>query len=166
MEKSDTKINSYLSFKLGDDEFALPVIFAIDILEMSMITEVTEAPFYMKGVIYFSGNVLPVIDMRLKFGMTETVYTDKTCIIVMEFTIDDQKIQICSLVDSIASIFDINLSEIQAPSNISSKYPHGFINGMIKIDDKSIMIIDMMRILTIEELYTLKERIPREMKWT
>ena len=165
MEKSDTKINSYLSFKLGDEEFAIPVIFAINILEMTMITEVPETPCYMKGVIYLGGNVLPVIDMRLKLGVPEIIYTDKTCIIVMEFTVDDQKIKVCSLVDSIVSIFDINLSEIQSPSNIRSKYPPGFINGMIKADDKSIMIIDIMRVLTIDELYALKDMTPKEVKW-
>ncbi len=166
MEKTDTIINSYLSFKLGDEEFAIPVIFALNILEMTMITEVPEAPHYMKGVIYLGGNILPVIDMRLKLGMDEVVYTDETCIIVMGITIDDKKNQVCSLVDSIVSIFDINSSKIQSSSNISSRYPPGYINGIIKADDKSIMILDMKKLFTIDELYALKDRIPKEVKWT
>ena len=104
MEKSDNIINSYLSFKLGDEEFASSADYVLNILEMTKITEVPKAPVYMKGVINLRGTVLPVIDTRLKFGMTETVFTDKTCIIVMDITIDDQKVLIGSLVDSVVSV--------------------------------------------------------------
>lgn len=95
------EINSYLSFKLGHEEFALHVDKVLNILEMTRITKVPKAPDYMKGVINLRGTVLPVIDTRLKFGMTETIYTDKTCIIVLELMLNDQRVLLGTLVDEV-----------------------------------------------------------------
>ena len=158
MEKSDNIINSYLSFKLGDEEFASSADYVLNILEMTKITEVPKAPVYMKGVINLRGTVLPVIDTRLKFGMTETVFTDKTCIIVMDITIDDQKVLIGSLVDSVVSVIEIDESEIQPPPNIGSKYRSEFITGLANKNNDFIMILDMEKVFTLDELHVLKEK--------
>ncbi len=157
MEKFDVKIDSYLSFKLGDEEFASHVDSVLNILEMAKITEVPKAPVYMKGVINLRGTVLPVIDTRLKFGLTETVFTDKTCIIVMDITIDDQKVLVGSLVDAVISVLEVNESEIQPPPNIGSKYRSEFITGMVKVDDKFIMILDMVKVFTQDDIVSLIE---------
>lgn len=159
MEKSDVKINSYLSYKLGDEEFASNADSVLNILEMTRITEVPKAPVYMKGVINFRGTVLPIIDTRLKFGMSETVYTDKTCIIVMDLTIDDQKVLIGSLVDSVVSVIEIDDSEIQPPPSIGSKYRSEFITGIAKKDNNFIMILDMVMVFTLDELIYIKDNV-------
>ena len=141
-------VNSYLSFKLGEEEFAINVNKVINILELTRITKVPKSPFYMKGVINLRGMVLPVIDTRLKIGMTETVYTDKTCIIIMELDFDEQKVCIGSLVDDVKAVLEIDLNQIEPPPSIGSKYKSSFILGMAKVDEDFIMLVDMEKIFS------------------
>lgn len=159
MDENEVKSNSYLSFRLGDEEFALHVSKVLNILEMMKITKIPKAPVYMKGVINLRGTVLPVVDTRLKFGLDETVYTDKTCIVVMELTLDDQKVFVGSLVDEVLSVLEIDSGGIQDPPSIGSKYRAEFINGMVKVNDKFIMILDMEMIFTSDELIYMKDSI-------
>lgn len=154
--ESSLSVNSYLSFKLDKEEFALHVSKVLNILEMTKITEVPKAPYYMKGVINLRGTVLPVIDTRLKFGMTETVYTEKTCIIVMELQLDNEKVFVGGLVDEVVAVIDLEESQIEPPPGIGSKYKSEFIYGMAKQEDNFIMLLDMERVFTGDEIIDLK----------
>ncbi|MFP4023222.1 MAG: chemotaxis protein CheW [Thiohalospira sp.] len=159
MEKETlTKINSYLSFKLGDEEFAAHVGKVLNILEMTKITEVPKAPEYMKGVINLRGTVLPVVDTRIKFGMTPTEYTSNTCIVVMEVELDNDMVQVGALVDSVQAVLEIDDSQIQPPPSIGSKYKSEFIYGMVKVDEKFIMLLDMEKVFSSDEIVSLKEK--------
>ena len=159
MEKEElTKINSYLSFKLGDEEFAAHVGKVLNILEMTKITEVPKAPAYMKGVINLRGTVLPVIDTRIKFGMTPTEYTNNTCIVVMEVELDHDMVQVGALVDSVQAVLEIDDSQIQPPPSIGSKYKSEFIYGMVKVDEKFIMLLDMEKVFSSDEIVSLQEK--------
>jgi purine-binding chemotaxis protein CheW len=155
-EKMD-EINSYLSFKLGDEEFASHVSKVLNILEMTRITEVPKAPSFMKGVINLRGMVLPVIDTRLKFGMTATEYTDKTCIVVMELDMDNEKVYVGALVDEVVAVLELENKQIEPPPSIGSKYRSDFIYGMAKNEDKFIMLLDMEKIFSDMELNQIKE---------
>ncbi len=156
--KTITKINSYLSFNLGDEEFAVNVSKVLNILEMLKITEVPKSPEYMKGVINLRGTVLPVIDTRIKFGMTPTEYTNNTCIVVMEIEMDNDIVQVGTLVDSVQAVLELEDSEIQPPPSIGSKYKSEFIYGMVKVDEKFIMLLDMEKVLSAEEVTMVKEK--------
>jgi len=158
MENLETDINSYLSFKLGDEEFAAHVKSVLNILEMTRITKVPKSPSYMKGVINLRGKVLPIIDSRVKFGLEEINHTDKTCIVVMEVSIEDQKTLIGSLVDEVVSVIEFDKSEILPPPSIGSKYKSEFIEGMVKVDEKFIMILDVDKVFTESDLSILKEK--------
>ena len=153
-----TDVNSYLSFKLGKEEFALHVSKVLNILEMTRITEVPKAPVYMKGVINLRGMVLPVIDTRLRFGMSETVYTDKTCIVVLELMFDNNKVYVGALVDQVVAVLEIENKQIQPPPSIGDKYKSQFISGMVNVDDKFIMILDMEKLFTGKEILELKNK--------
>jgi purine-binding chemotaxis protein CheW len=132
MKKDETmdEMNSYLSFKLGDEEFASHVSKVLNILEMTRITEVPKSPSFMKGVINLRGMVLPVIDTRLKFGMPATEYTDKTCIVVMELDLDNEKVYVGALVDEVVAVLELENKQIEPPPSIGSKYRSVFIYGM------------------------------------
>jgi purine-binding chemotaxis protein CheW len=150
-----SRINSYLSFKLGDEEFAAHVGKVLNILEMTKITEVPKAPVYMKGVINLRGTVLPVIDTRIKFGMTPTEYTTNTCIIVLDIEVDGETIQLGALVDAVQAVLEIEKGQIMPPPSIGSKYKSDFIEGVANIDEKFIMILDMDAVFSTEDVTDL-----------
>jgi len=153
-----TKIDSYLSFKLGDEEFAAHVGKVLNILEMTKITEVPKSPEYMKGVINLRGTVLPVVDTRIKFGMTPTEYTTNTCIVVMEVEMEGDTVQVGALVDAVQAVLEIDESQIQPPPSIGSKYKSEFIYGMAKEDERFIMLLDMDRVFSADEIVNVKEK--------
>lgn len=153
-----SKINSYLSFKLGDEEFAAHVGKVLNILEMTKITEVPKAPEYMKGVINLRGTVLPVIDTRIKFGMTATVYTTNTCIIVLDIEMDGETIQVGALVDAVQAVLEIDKNQIMPPPSIGSKYKSEFIEGVANVDEKFIMILNMDAVFSSDEITSLRDK--------
>lgn len=152
------QINSYLSFKLGGETFAANVGKVLNILEMTEITKVPKAPEYMKGVINLRGTVLPVVDTRIKFNMPATEYTNNTCILVMEVDVDDEHVQVGGLVDAVQAVIEIEQEDILPPPSIGSKYRSEFISGMAKIDDKFIMLLNMDRVFSSDEITNLKEK--------
>ena len=161
-----SKINSYLSFKLGEEEFAAHVGKVLNILEMTKITEVPKAPGYMKGVINLRGTVLPVIDTRIKFGMAPTEYTTNTCIIVLDIQVDGEQIQIGALVDAVQAVLEIEKGQIMPPPSIGSKYKSEFIEGVANIDDKFIMILEMDAVFSTEDVTDLKFKTEETEKTT
>jgi len=152
-----SKINSFLSFRLGNEEFAAHVSKVLNILEMTKITEVPKAPNYMKGVINLRGSVLPVVDTRLKFGMTATEYTANTCIIVLDIDVEGESINVGALVDSVQAVLEIDKKLILPPPSIGSKYKSEFIEGVANIDQKFIMILNMDAVFSTDEISTLKD---------
>ncbi len=157
-EKNLDQINSYLSFKLGEETFAANVSKVLNILEMTEITKVPRAPEYMKGVINLRGSVLPVVDTRIKFGMPATEYTSNTCILVMEVEVDGEQVQVGGLVDAVQAVLEIEKEDILPPPSIGSKYRSEFISGMAKIDDRFIMLLNMDRVFSSDEITDLRER--------
>lgn len=157
MEQEKTsKINSYLTFKLGDEEFAAHVGKVLNILEMTKITQVPKAPEYLKGVINLRGAVLPVIDARIKFGMPETEYTTNTCIIVLDVDLDGDSIHVGAIVDSVQAVLEIDNNQIMPLPTLGSRYKTEFIIGMAKIDEKFIIILNMDAVFSIDEITSLK----------
>lgn len=157
-ENQKIKINSYLSFKLGEEEFAAHASKVLNILELSKITTVPRAPEYMKGVINLRGTVLPVIDTRIKFGMSPTEYTTNTCIIVLDITVDNESIHIGALVDGVQAVLEIEQNQIMPAPSIGSRYRSEFIEGVATIDEKFVMILDMDAIFSANDLSSLLEK--------
>ena len=153
-----SKINSFLSFKLGDEEFAAHVGKVLNILEMTKITEVPRAPEYMKGVINLRGTVLPVIDTRIKFGMTPTEYTTNTCIIVLDVDMDGESIHVGALVDSVQAVLEFDAKNIMPAPSIGSRYRSEFIEGVVNVDDKFIMLLNMDAVFSGDELTKMHDK--------
>ncbi|MDP4207889.1 MAG: chemotaxis protein CheW [Bacteroidota bacterium] len=157
MKDHATKINSYLTFKLGDEIFGANVAKVLNILEMTKITKVPKAPPYMKGVINLRGAVLPLIDTRVKFDMGETVYTTNTCILVLDIEVNGDSVHVGALVDSVQEVVEIDDSQIMPPPSIGSKYKSEFIEGMVKINDDFVMLLNMDLIFSTSELSLLRD---------
>ncbi len=155
--KDATKVNSYLSFKLGEEIFGANVSKVLNILEITKITKVPKAPVYMKGVINLRGSVLPLIDTRIKFDMGETVYTPNTCILVLDIDMNGEIVHVGALVDSVHEVLEIEDTQILPPPSIGSKYKSEFIEGIAKINDDFIMLLNMDLIFSSSELSLLKD---------
>jgi purine-binding chemotaxis protein CheW len=148
--------NSYLSFKVGDELFAAHVSKVLNILEMTNITVVPRAPEYMLGVINLRGAVLPVIDSRIKFGMPVTEKTADTCIIVTEVQIENDTVRVGALVDAVQEVLEIEKDEILPPPSIGSKFKTDFIQGVMNVNEQFIMVLDMDKVFSTEEIISLK----------
>jgi purine-binding chemotaxis protein CheW len=145
----------YLTFKLADEIFALDVAKVREILELTTITKVPQTPDFMRGVINLRGSVVPVVDMRLKFGMSMTEQTVDTCIIVAEVTLDGDAIVLGALADSVQEVVEMAPGSIEPAPHIGIRLDTNFIKGMGKIDDHFVMILDIDRIFSSDELAEL-----------
>lgn len=157
-DKQMESINSYLTFKIGEEVFAANVAKVLNILELQDITHVPQAPDYMKGVINLRGVVLPVIDSKIKFGLGATQFTNNTCILVLDVNIDEESVQVGALVDAVLEVLEIEDSKIQPPPSIGAKYKTEFIEGMVNYEDRFIMILNMDMVFSTNELNILQEK--------
>lgn len=148
---------SYLSFKLDDELFAANVENIFEILEVPAITKVPRSPEYLKGVINLRGNVLPIIDSRIKFQMSPTELAQDTCIIVIEIQVEGEQVMIGAMVDSVLEVLEIFPSQIKPSPSIGSTYDPEFIEGIVQMDDNFIMLLDIGKVFSIEEISELSE---------
>ena len=149
-----TETRQYLTFKLAEEIFAVDVAKVREILEFTSITKVPQTPDFMRGVINLRGSVVPVMDMRLKFGMPVTEKTVNTCIIVVEVNHGGETIIIGALADSVQEVFELEPEQIEPAPRIGTKLNTDFILGMGKHDGQFIMILDIDRTFTSEEIAT------------
>jgi len=149
---SITETTQYLSFKLGEEIFAVDVAQVREILDVITITKVPQTPDFMQGVINLRGSVVPVMDMRLKFGMPPTERTVNTCIIVMEVIQDGETMVLGSLADSVQEVLDLEPEQIESPPRIGTRLRSSYIKGMGKQNERFIIILDIDRIFSADEL--------------
>ncbi len=154
---SITETKQYLTFQLGDEVFGLDVAHVREILEFTRVTRVPRTPDYMRGVINLRGSVVPVLDMRLKFGLSRTEHTVNTCIVVAEVFLEDESVVIGALVDSVQEVFELEPAQIEPAPRIGTRLNTEFIKGMGKRDDQFIMLLDIDRIFSSEELGAVLE---------
>jgi purine-binding chemotaxis protein CheW len=147
-----TETTQYLTFKLDEDVFALDVAKVREILEYTNVTKVPRTLDFMRGVINLRGVVVPVMDLRLKFGMTATEQTVNTCIIVTEVGLGGEMIQIGALADSVQEVSEMEPEQIEAAPHIGTKLDTGFIKGMGKRDSNFVMILDIDKVFTGDDL--------------
>ncbi|MEN6633749.1 MAG: chemotaxis protein CheW, partial [Candidatus Polarisedimenticolia bacterium] len=147
-----TETRQYLTFKLGEEIFALDVAQVREVLDFTAITRVPRTPEYMRGVINLRGSVVPVVDMRLKFGMTRTERTVNTCIEVVEVTLDGEATVLGALVDSVQEVIELEPDQIEPAPRIGTRLRTDFIKGMGKRDNEFIIILDIDKVFSVEEL--------------
>ena len=151
-----TETTQYLTFKLSDEIFALDISKVREILEFTTITKVPQTPDFMRGVINLRGSVVPVVDMRLKFGMSMTEQTVNTCIIVVEVMVNGDAIVLGALADSVQEVVEMEPDSIEPAPHIGIRLDTNFIKGMGKKDDNFIMLLDINKVFTFDELVTVQ----------
>jgi purine-binding chemotaxis protein CheW len=151
-----TETRQYLTFRLGNEVFATDVAKVREVLDFTTITKIPRTPDFMSGVINLRGNVVPVVDLRLCFEMSKTETTVNTCIVVVEMLVDGESNVIGALADSVEEVIDLEPEQIQPPPRIGTKIRTDFIKGMGKRDTQLIMILDIDRVFSVEDLSALR----------
>lgn len=157
MEAAENLTTQFLTFSLGQDAFAVDVQIAKEIVDYAEVTQVPQTPDYLLGVINLRGAVVPVVDMRLKFGMAEGETTQNSCIIVMEVDINGDIVTVGALVDSVQEVMDLNESQIEPSPKIGTRMNTEFIKGMGNIGEKFLIILDMNKVLSADELELVQD---------
>lgn len=164
MSKEDiNETKQYLTFKLGDEMFAINVAQVREVLDISSITRVPRAPGFMRGVINVRGSVVPVVDLRLKFDMEKTENTVDSRIVVMELSLEGDQTVLGAMADSVHDVMDLENDNIEDPPNIGSRWRTEFIRGIGKRNGEFIIILDIDRVFSSDELSIIQETgSPRE----
>lgn len=152
-----SEIRQYLTFRLGEEIFGLDVGKVREILDMTTITKIPRTPEFLRGVINLRGNVVPVVDMRLKFGLPTVENTVDTCIVVTEVALEGETTVLGALVDSVQEVFELEPGQIEPAPRIGTRLRTEFIQGMGKRDGRFIMLLDVDKVFSSDELSLVQE---------
>jgi purine-binding chemotaxis protein CheW len=144
--------STYLTFGLGEEIFAIDVASVREVLDLKDITRIPQTPEYMKGVINLRGSVVPVIDMRLKYGLPASEATVDSCIIVTEMEQGDETLVVGALADSVREVLQISADQVEPPPKIGMKFNTDFVRGIGKVDEEFIIILDVEKAFTSDEI--------------
>ena len=151
----ETNANSsqqYVTFSLCEELFGVEVTRTREILSLTPVTKVPQTPDYLLGVINLRGQVVPVVDMRLKLGLSAGDETEETCIIVVDVLVDGETITVGALADAVREVMDIRSDQIEPPPRLGTRLNTEFINGMGKVDEQFMILLNIDRIFNSEEL--------------
>ncbi len=146
----------YLTFNLDAETFAIDISQVREVLDFTSITRIPRTPEFMHGVINLRGRVVPVVDLRLKFGMPRTKMTVSTCIIIVEVAIDDQPTVLGALADSVQEVMDLEQDSIEPRPSIGTLVNTSFIKGMGKRENRFVIILDIEKVFSGQELSILQ----------
>jgi purine-binding chemotaxis protein CheW len=143
----------YLTFALADEEYGLPVLKVREIIKMMDITLVPRVPAHVKGVINLRGKVIPIVDLRLKFGLRVQDTTERTCIIVVEALAQAGRVMLGIVVDDVSEVLNITAEEIDATPDFGERLDTGFMQGIAKIKGKVKVLLDLDQILSGDSMF-------------
>jgi purine-binding chemotaxis protein CheW len=152
MNQTVQETNQFLTFSLGDEVFALNIATVREVLEMTQITRIPRTPSYMRGVINLRGHAVPVVDLRRKFGMQQVEDTVETCIIIVEIDMDGEITYMGCVADSVREVLELNAEAIEPPPHMGTTISTEFIQGMGRQDEQFIIILDIDKVLSAEEI--------------
>lgn len=158
MSETDiTETRQYLTLKLGDELYALDISQVREVLDFTKVTKVPRTCEFMRGVINLRGNVVPVVDLRLKFDMPKGRQTVDTCIIIVETMVDDETTLLGALVDSVEEVLELEPEQIEPAPKIGTRLRSDFIKGMGKRDNELFIILDIDKIFSADELTSVQD---------
>ncbi len=147
----------YLTFKLDGDAYATEITKVREVLEHTDVTRVPRTPEYMKGVINLRGSVVPVLDLRMQFGLEIGEVTVDTCIIIVEVNINGQSTVLGALADSVQEVIDLRPDQLEPAPTLGTRVDNKFIQAMGKANDGSfIILLNMDKVFSIEQINELE----------
>jgi len=163
--QADPRAGKYLVFDLNGEECCIQVLKVREIMGVQDITAVPQTPVYVRGVINLRGKVIPVVDLRLKFGLPQVEYTQRTCIIVVQVQKETSSMMMGIVVDSVAEVLNISGGDVEDTPNFGQGVSTPYLLGMAKIKGKVKLLLDIDEIMTSQEFQGLdvlgkKEPVP------
>jgi len=152
-----TEAAQYITFRLGDELFAIVVSHVREVLEIGRVTQVPTAPEYMRGVVNVRGKAIPVVDLRRRFGLPPAPDTLNTRIVVMELVLDGEPTVVGGVADSVHEVIELEPSQIEPPPRIAMRWRTEFIRGMGRRGDDFIIILDIDAVFSSEEIALARE---------
>lgn len=152
-----TETAQYLTFKLGEEMFAINVLQVREVLDLTKVTKVPQAPDYMRGVVNVRGNAIPVVDLRLKFGLVKGQDTVHSRIIVIEIEMDNELVVLGGLADAVHEVIELEPKDINEPPTIGMRWRADLILGMGKRDEQFIIILDTDKVFSAGDLRLVVE---------
>ena len=152
-----TEAAQYMTFRLGDEVFAIGVSQVREVLEVGRITRGPTAPDYMRGVVNVRGKAIPVVDLRLRFGLPQSADTLHTRIVVMELNLDGETTVVGGVADSVHEVIELEPGQIEPPPRIAMRWRTDFIRGMGRRGEQFIIILDIDSVFSSEELALVEE---------
>lgn len=150
--------NSYLTFELGGELFAISVFKVIEIIEFPDVTQVPNSPEYLLGVINLRGTVIPLVDTRQKFSMSLESDLSESSVIIMELEIEDEKMLVGGVMDKVLDVIELNEDDVKPSPTLGSKYKPEFVLGMGEYEEQFYMMIDIDRVFSTEEIIVMKNQ--------
>ena len=154
-ETDEEEQNQYLTFLLGGEMFAIPILNIKEIIEYSGLTTVPMMPEFIRGVINLRGSVVPVVDLSVRFGRSVVPVTKRTCIVIIETESEGEKQDVGVVVDSVSEVLEIHRTDVEQAPSFGARIRSDFIQGMGKIAGKFVIILNVNRVLSIDEMAML-----------
>lgn len=156
MTTETAESRQYVTFGLDAELFGVEVTRAREILDLVPITKVPQTPDYLLGVINLRGQVVPVVDLRVKLGLPQVESTRDSCILVMEVQLDGEILTVGGLADSVREVLELRDDQIEPPPRMGTKLRTEFIAGMGKLDEQFLILLDIDRVFSSEETFLLQ----------
>ena len=160
-QQAEARIEKYLTFSLGSEEYGVEILKVREIIGLLDITPVPHTPEFIKGVINLRGKVIPVIDLRLKFGLKPKEYDERTCIIVVEISNEASSVMMGIVVDSVSEVLNISTTDIEPAPKFGTNIDIKFILGMAKTKDRVKILLDINKVLTQEEIGVVTQTVEK-----
>jgi len=155
--------DKYLSFVLGNEEYSLEILKVREIIGLIDVTPLPQTPDYVKGVINLRGKIIPVVELRTRFGLESIEYTDATCIIVVKVeTPDGEHLHMGVIVDTVSEVLSINASEFEPAPKFATEVNTDYILGIGKVKEKTIILLDINKVLSTAEINALGNKNAEE----
>jgi purine-binding chemotaxis protein CheW len=142
----------YLTFYLGQDEFAVAVLSVKEIIEYGVVTRVPTTPAYIRGVINLRGSVVPVIDLSVKFRLEESAVSRRTCIVIVETTLNGERVVMGVVADAVSQVIEFSPDDIEVPPAFGTRVRLEYLTGMAKMGARFVLILNMDAVLSDDEL--------------
>ena len=142
----------FLTFLVGGEEYAAPILQVREIVEFSDVTRMPAMPPCIRGVVNLRGQVVPVVDLSLRFGYGEASLSRKTCIVMVDADLDGDRTVVGLLVDSVSQVLDLHSQDIEPPPSFGTRIRVDFLSGLGKAASKFVLLLDLPRVLSVDEL--------------